>query len=185
MNQTMILLVEDEQYLRELYQEILIEQGYKVDTASDGEEGFNKVKQGGWDLVILDIILPKMNGLEIMRKIRNEPPVNPNKKIVFLTNLDKDEEIKEALQLGDGYFIKSQITPGSLVNELKVYLTPVDDTTGTTTSTDAPAGTPSAPTALPGITGAPTPEPTGSPTTTPLTPPAPTAGAPTGTTSAS
>lgn len=124
MNQIQVLLVEDEQYLRELYQEILTEQGYTVDTASDGEEGFNKVKQGGYDLVILDIILPKMNGLEIMRKIRSEAPLKPNKKIVFLTNLDKDEEIKEALQLGDGYFIKSQITPGSLVNELKAYLTP-------------------------------------------------------------
>lgn len=125
MNPTNILLVEDEQYLRELYQEILTEQGYKVETASDGEEGFNKVKQGGWDLVILDIILPKMNGLEIMRKLKNEAPLKPNKKIVFLTNLDKDEEIKEALQLGDGYFIKSQITPGSLVNELKSYLNPL------------------------------------------------------------
>lgn len=127
MNPTFILLVEDEQYLRELYQEILTEQGYTVDVAIDGEEGYNKVKHGGYDLVILDIILPKMNGLEIMRKIRIEKPLKPNKKIVFLTNLDKDEEIKEALQLGDGYFIKSQITPGSLVNELKTYLTPTVD----------------------------------------------------------
>ena len=123
MNQTLILLVEDEQYLRELYQEILSDQGYTVETAADGEEGFNKVKRGGWDLVILDIILPKMNGLEIMRKLKSDPPTTPNKKTVFLTNLDKDEEIKEALQLGDGYFIKSQITPGTLVNELKSYLT--------------------------------------------------------------
>lgn len=123
MNETKILLVEDEQYLRELYQEILAEQGYNVETAIDGEDGFNKLKQGGWDLVILDIILPKMNGLEIMRKIKTDPPAKPNKKVIFLTNLDKDEEIKEALQLGDGYFIKSQITPGSLVEELKSYLT--------------------------------------------------------------
>lgn len=141
MNETHVLLVEDEQYLRELYQEILTEQGFAVDTAADGEEGFNKVKHGGYDLVILDIILPKMNGLEIMRKIRNEPPLTPNKKIVFLTNLDKDEEIKEALQLGDGYFIKSQITPGSLVNELKAYLSPTN--TAPAAEEEAPfAGTP-------------------------------------------
>jgi DNA-binding NarL/FixJ family response regulator len=57
-----------------------------------------------------------------MRKIKADPPQKQNKKVVFLTNLDKDEEIKEALQLGDGYFIKSQITPGSLVDELKTYL---------------------------------------------------------------
>lgn len=164
----MILLVEDEQYLRELYQEILTEQGYKVDTAADGEEGFNKVKHGGWDLVILDIILPKMNGLEIMRKIRNEPPAIPNKKIVFLTNLDKDEEIKEALQLGDGYFIKSQITPGSLVNELKAYLTPASSDVpvapaapAATTSAGAPAGTPNAPVAPVSAAPAPAVPPTG------------------------
>jgi two-component system sensor histidine kinase and response regulator WspE len=128
MNETRILLVEDEQYLRELYQEILIEQGYSVETAVDGEDGFNKLKQGGWDLVVLDIILPKLNGIEIMRKIKTDPPLKPNKKVVFITILDKDEEIKEALQLGDGYFIKSQITPGSLVDELKTYLTEVPTT---------------------------------------------------------
>lgn len=122
MNPIKILLVEDEQYLRELYQEILTEQGYEVTTAQDGEEGYNNLKEGGWDLVILDIILPKMNGLEIMRKIKTNGSDKPNKKIIFLTNLDKDEEIKEALQLGDGYFIKSQITPGSLVEEIKGYL---------------------------------------------------------------
>lgn len=148
MNQTLVLLVEDEQYLRELYQEILSEQGYTVDTAADGEEGYNKVKQGGYDLVILDIILPKMNGLEIMRKIRSESSLKPNKKVVFLTNLDKDEEIKEALQLGDGYFIKSQITPGSLVNELKAYLSPLD--AGATP--EAPGVTAGAP-AIPSPTG--------------------------------
>ncbi len=146
MNQTLILLVEDEQYLRELYQEILIEQGYSVDTAADGEEGYNKVKHGGYDLIILDIILPKMNGLEIMRKIKTENSLKPNKKIVFLTNLDKDEEIKEALQLGDGYFIKSQITPGSLVNELKTYLTPTEEDSTvvvpTTPASAAPLGAP-------------------------------------------
>lgn len=155
MNQSRVLLVEDEQYLRELYHEILNDQGYAVDTAADGEEGFNKVKQGGWDLVILDIILPKMNGLEIMRKIKAEPPLKPNKKTVFLTNLDKDEEIKEALQLGDGYFIKSQITPGSLINELKVYL--AENVAGAEATSDTTGGaTPpvAASTGLVGTSGA-------------------------------
>jgi two-component system, OmpR family, alkaline phosphatase synthesis response regulator PhoP len=159
MNQTLVLLVEDEQYLRELYQEILAEQGYTVDTAADGEEGFNKVKHGGYDLVILDIILPKMNGLEIMRKIKSENPLKPNKKIVFLTNLDKDEEIKEALQLGDGYFIKSQITPGSLVNELKAYLTPsTGEVTPAPAIGDAPVVAAEVTIAPPVTPAAPTPE---------------------------
>lgn len=117
-----ILVVEDDLFLRELYSDILKEEGYEVDEAADGEEALSKIKLGGYNLVLLDIILPKIDGLEIMRQMQNNPPQNPNKCIIFLTNLDKDEEIKAALQLGQGYLIKSQITPGNLVEEVKNYL---------------------------------------------------------------
>lgn len=122
MNQPRVLVVEDEEYLRDLYEEILTEQGYYVETAKDGNEGMAKIKQGGWDLVILDIILPGMDGIEIMRAMKANPPPIPNKKVIFLTNLDKDKEMQEALALGDGYFIKSQITPGSLLEQIKTYI---------------------------------------------------------------
>lgn len=116
------MVVEDDPFLRDLYREILFEEGYSVDTASDGEEGFIKMKQGGWDLVLLDIILPKLDGFAIMNKIKSDPPVLPNKALVFLTNLDKDEEIKQALKYGDGYLIKSNYTPPELLNEIRQYL---------------------------------------------------------------
>lgn len=121
-NSAKILVVEDDQFLRELYADVLKTEGYTVDTAVDGQEALNKIKLGGYDLVLLDIILPKMDGLEVMRQIKSSPPQNPNKCVIFLTNLDKDEEIKTALQLGDGYLIKSQITPGNLIEEVKGYL---------------------------------------------------------------
>ncbi len=117
-----ILVVEDDLFLRELYTDILSAEGYKVEGAQDGEEALQKMKVGGYDLVLLDIIMPKMDGLTVMRQMQSSPPQNPNKCVVFLTNLDKDEEIKTALQLGNGYLIKSQITPGSLVEEVKKYL---------------------------------------------------------------
>ncbi len=117
-----ILVVEDDILLRELYTETLKNEGYQVDNAADGEEALSRIKQGGWDLVLLDIILPKLDGLEIMRRIKASDGQKPSKSIVFLTNLDKDEEIKEALELGDGYLIKSQITPGDLTTEIKLYL---------------------------------------------------------------
>lgn len=117
-----ILVVEDDLFLRELYTDILSAEGYKVDTAVDGEEALQKIKAGGYDLVLLDIIMPKMDGLSVMRQIQNNPPQNPNKCVIFLTNLDKDEEIKTALKLGNGYLIKSQITPGSLVENVKGYI---------------------------------------------------------------
>lgn len=126
MNQPRILVVEDEEYLRELYQEIISEQGYYVETAKDGNEGILKIKQGGWDLVLLDVILPGMDGIEIMRVTKANPPAIPNKKIVFLTNLDKDKEMEQALALGDGYIIKGQVTPDVLVGKIKTYLNPIE-----------------------------------------------------------
>ena len=122
MNQARILIVEDEEYLRELYQEVLSDQGYFVDTAENGNEGLAKIQQGGWDLVMLDIILPGIDGISIMRQVKSSPAKLPNKKIIFLTNLDKDKEMQEGLSLGDGYFIKSQITPGNLVDQIKTYI---------------------------------------------------------------
>lgn len=122
MNTVKILVVEDDQFIRELYCDVLKAEGYVVDIAIDGEEGLKKIKEGGYDLVLLDIIMPKIDGLEIMRRIKNDPPALPNKCVIFLTNLDKEEEIRTALQLGNGYLIKSQITPGGLVQEVKTYL---------------------------------------------------------------
>jgi len=122
MDPARILVVEDDLFLRELYADILSAEGYKVDSAEDGEVALGKMKVGGYDLVLLDIIMPKMDGLSVMKQMQNNPPQIPNKCVVFLTNLDKDEEIKTALQLGNGYLIKSQVTPGNLVKEIKVYL---------------------------------------------------------------
>lgn len=122
MDQKRILVVEDDLFLRELYTDILSAEGYKVEGAADGEDALTKMKVGGYDLVLLDIIMPKMDGLSVMRQVQNNPPQTPNKCVVFLTNLDKDEEIRTALQLGSGYLIKSQITPGSLVEKVKMYL---------------------------------------------------------------
>lgn len=117
-----ILVVEDDLLLSGLYTDILTSEGYRVDTARDGEEALRKIKLGGYNLVLLDIILPKIDGLEVMKQIQASPPQNPNKCVVFLTNLDKDDEIKAALKLGQGYLIKSQITPGNLIEEIKTYL---------------------------------------------------------------
>src|SRR3990167_3975433 len=122
MDQKRILIVEDDLFLRELYTDVLSAEGYKVEGAADGEDALQKMKVGGYNLVLLDIIMPKMDGLSVMKQMQNSPPQAPNKCVVFLTNLDKDEEIRTALKLGNGYLIKSQITPGSLVEEVKTYL---------------------------------------------------------------
>ena len=118
-----ILVVEDDEFLREIYLEILKDASYSVDSAIDGQEAYDKIKVGGYDLVLLDILLPKMDGLQVMEKLQAESAAKANKAVVFLTNLDNDEQIKEALRLGDGYLIKSQLTPENLLKEITVYLT--------------------------------------------------------------
>lgn len=118
-----ILIVEDEKDLLEVYKDTLEANGHEIDTADDGDVAFEKMKQGGYDLVLLDIILPKINGLLIMQKLRELPdPQNPNKSVVFLTNLDRNEEINQGIKLADGYLIKSKITPDDLVREVNLYL---------------------------------------------------------------
>lgn len=117
-----ILVVEDDEFLREIYLETLTTEGYAVDTAADGDEAIKKIPTGGYKLVLLDIIIPKIDGLSLVRKLKTENTFPADVKLVFLTNLDKDEEIKQALQLGDGYLIKSQLTPGDLIKEVDLYL---------------------------------------------------------------
>ena len=104
-----------------------------------------KMRKGGWDLVLLDVILPGIDGIEIMRVLKSSSPQIPNKKVIFLTNLDKDKEMGQALALGDGYIIKSQVTPDVLMGKIRTYLNvpaappPVADTpAGITTPADEP-----------------------------------------------
>lgn len=119
-----ILIVEDDQFLREFYQELLQSEGYLVDVAPDGEIASQKVHQGGFDLVMLDIMLPKKDGLQILRDNKVNPPQNPNKTIVMLTNLGQDATIKEAFALGAaGYIIKSALNPDQVLVEINNYLT--------------------------------------------------------------
>lgn len=122
MDKSKLLLVEDDLFLRDLYHETLQSAGYVTDTAANGQEAYDKMKQGGYDLVLLDIVLPIMDGIEIMKKLKEDVVSIPNKCVVFLTNLDNEADIKSALELGNGYIIKSQITPADLLNEVKTYL---------------------------------------------------------------
>lgn len=118
-----ILIVEDEPYLRNLYIQLLTDESYSVEQASNGDEAYEKMHQGGFDLVLLDIMLPHINGLEIMKKLTENPPLKPNKSIVALTNLPSDKLQKEIQSYGaKGYFIKSDYDPNQLLTQIKSFL---------------------------------------------------------------
>lgn len=119
-----ILLVEDDKATRELYNTLLKQAGYEVDVAEDGETGFSKAVQGGYDLILLDIMLPKKDGITFLEELKTMNAWGKNKKIVMLTTLRKDEIIKTALKLGaDGYLMKPVLKPNEVLAEVKAYLT--------------------------------------------------------------
>lgn len=116
-NKKKILIVEDDTYIRELYEDIFREEGVVVESAADGEEGLAKIKAGKYNLILLDIVLPKMDGLDILRQIKKAKlKVAP---IVVLTNLGHDPVLRESLSLGaEAYLVKSDLTPDQLVAEV-------------------------------------------------------------------
>lgn len=118
-----ILVVEDDTYIRDLYEEILKGEGFEVTVAVDGEDGVVKARDGGYDLVLLDVMMPKLNGLQVLQKLNEQAPQTPNKKIVLLTNLAQDPVVTEALKTGaSDFLLKADLNPGQLVEKVKGYL---------------------------------------------------------------
>src|SRR3989338_11188191 len=114
-----ILLVEDEDFIRELYVRQLTKAGFLVKSAVDGQSGLNVLKSETFDLLLLDIMLPGMNGLQLLREFKTQNPSSPMITIL-LTNLGQEAVIKEGFELGaQAYLIKASYTPDQVVNEVK------------------------------------------------------------------
>lgn len=134
-----ILLVEDEDFIRELYVRQLTKAGFQVKSAVDGQSGLNMLKAEPFDLLLLDIMLPGINGLQLLRTFKTENPNSPMITIL-LTNLGQEAVIKEGFELGaQAYLIKASYTPDQVVNEVKNALSGGQPTPPPTpTSTPAP-----------------------------------------------
>lgn len=114
-----ILLVEDEDFIRELYVRQLNKAGFQVKSAVDGQSGLNLLKSEAFDLLLLDIMLPGMNGLQLLREFKSQNPNSPMITIL-LTNLGQEAVIKEGFEMGaQAYLIKASYTPDQVVNEVK------------------------------------------------------------------
>ncbi|MDX1535475.1 MAG: response regulator [Candidatus Spechtbacterales bacterium] len=114
-----ILLVEDDPFLSEIYITKFEQVGYEVEIATDGESAVKKAHEIHPDVMLLDIVLPKMNGLEVLAELKKDSSVNDIKMIV-LSNLGSDEDISRAKEIGaDGYLVKSQYTPSEVVSQIE------------------------------------------------------------------
>lgn len=118
-----ILLIEDEPAILALYKQVLSDAGFNIVTASDGEVGFDCILDTNWNLLLLDIMLPKKDGLEILKELKEYANWKKGK-VIMLTNLNSEDIIKSAFDLGaDGYLIKSEMQPDKLVEEVTSFLT--------------------------------------------------------------
>ena len=111
-----ILIVEDDALIIRLYQKVFTSQGYEVETAINGEEGLAKARSVKPDLILLDIMMPKLNGLEMLRQLKAIPDVEKIP-VVVLTNLSGDADAETALQEGAvKYIVKSDYKPKEIFN---------------------------------------------------------------------
>jgi len=139
-----ILLVEDDPFLIDIYTTKLKESGFSIEIATSGEEGLKKLREKKFDLLVLDIVLPKIDGWEILEKIKDQASERSEGeeedevlfaqqraksknlkglKIIILSNLGQKEEVEKGLRLGaEKYLIKAHYTPSEVVAEIKQLL---------------------------------------------------------------
>ena len=113
-----ILICEDEKFIAELYEHVLSRAGHQVKIAANGKEGLDILSQEQFDLLLLDVMMPEINGLELLRQWKLKNPTS-QMLVLMLTNLGQDAVIKEAFNLGaSGYLIKASLTPQQVLTEV-------------------------------------------------------------------
>lgn len=111
-----ILVIEDELMLQQAYAQILGHTGYEVAVASDGEEGLKQLKRFDPDLILLDILMPRVDGLEFLNRAQIKKNY-PGLKVLAFSNLSNAPKINEMIELGaTRHVLKSSVSPGELVS---------------------------------------------------------------------
>lgn len=121
-NAKTVLIVEDDQFLRNLCVRKLQKEKFNVIYAVDGEEGLRKIQEERPDLVLLDILLPGLNGFDIVAAVKNNPDI-ASIPIILLSNLGDKSDVDKGLGLGaEDYLIKAHFTPGEIVDKVREWL---------------------------------------------------------------
>lgn len=119
-----VLIIDDDPFILDMYVLKFKEAGFEVETAQEAKTGFQKIKETAPDIVLLDVVMPTMDGFEALQQLKKEN--QPNfPKIVLLTNLGQKEDVDKGLRFGaDDYIIKAHFTPSEVVEKIKKILNP-------------------------------------------------------------
>ena len=114
-----VLIIEDDKFLRDLMAQKLVAEGYDVIEAMDGEKGLESAKQEKPDLILLDLILPGIDGFEILANVKADQNISQIP-VVILSNLGQAGDVDRSLRLGaKSYMIKAHFTPAEIIAKVK------------------------------------------------------------------
>ena len=117
-----ILIVEDETMISTMYKMKLEQDGHEVVTADNGVDGISVAAKENFDLILLDVIMPQLDGFAVLGELRSKAATKETP-IILLTNLGTEEDKKKGAELGaNGYLIKSSLTPYQVAEEVKKFL---------------------------------------------------------------
>ena len=117
---TKILLVDDDPFIVDMYVLKFKRGGFQIETARDGKEGLQKIKEFDPDVVLLDIVMPGLDGFAVLEEVRKE---GRQRKVILLTNLGQKEEVERGISLGaDDYVIKAHFTPSEVLAKVEQVL---------------------------------------------------------------
>ena len=117
-----ILLVEDDVFLANIYRTKFEMEGFKISTADNGETGLVEVKKKKPDIILLDVLMPKMDGFAVLEKLRADEETR-NIPVILLTNLGQKDDVDKGLEMGAvGYLIKAHFKPSEVVDKVKEVL---------------------------------------------------------------
>ena len=114
-----VLCIEDEQFISELYSRALQKAGYEVTVIADGLKGLEAAKTNQYDIILLDIMVPSITGIELLAQLREKVP-DLKAKVIVTTNLEQSENERKAVEKqADGYIVKANMTPKELATFLQ------------------------------------------------------------------
>ncbi len=119
MSKARILVIDDEEIVRISCERTLVPEEYEIDTAASGKEGLERFEKGEYDLVLIDLKMPGMNGIEVLVNIKRQ---RPEQKVMIMTGYDTVEHIVEAISSGAAHYLEKPFTPDTLIERINEVL---------------------------------------------------------------